>query len=118
MKIDQASAVERALALKLHSALDAAFIAVAEQLNAGKPVTLDEAVRLLNNDQILDYAAFLYQSRSQQELDMGCKEHPPSAASEREWLLNEKEICLARSIADVAAHLETRQEMKTGPAQE
>lgn len=106
MKIDREQAVQRASKLPLHSTLDAAFLAVAEQLNHGKEVTLGEAVRLLNNDQILDYAAFLYESRDQGDLDRDCIAHPPTEESKREWELNEEETCLARAISDVAARLD------------
>jgi len=105
--IDHARAVERARALKLHSPLDAAFLAIMEQISPVKPLTLDAAVAALDNDQILEYAAFLFQSRTHEDLERPCRSQPPSAESEREWLLTEDQACLARKIAAVASDLDS-----------
>lgn len=112
-KIDHQQAIQRALALRLHSALDAAFLAVSEQLCGCDSVTLDAAVKVIDNDQVLDYAAFLYQSQTRQSLSGSCAEHPVSVESEREWELTESEACLARSIAQVAAEVDAQSHPRT-----
>lgn len=104
--VDHTTALERARNIKLYSNLDAAFLVVAEQIFSCKNVQLEDAVKLLNNNQILDYAAFLYESRSRQDLERNCHDAPPSNESEREWLLTEDDACLARTIAAVAADLD------------
>lgn len=108
LTIDHDRAVARARALNLHSHLDSAFLAIMEQVSSESPLTLNTAVAALDNDQILEYAAFLYESRSQQDLDRRCKDSPPSEESDREWLLNEHQACLARKIASVAADLDAQ----------
>lgn len=107
LQIDQQAALQRAKALHLHSDLDAAFLAAAEQPSPGKVLTLYDAVKLIDNDQVLEYSAFLYESRTRVNLENNCPGSPPSAESLREWLMSEESACLARLIAAVAAELDT-----------
>jgi len=109
MHIDQEKAIKRALELYTTSALDAAFLAVIEQIYPEQKLTLTKAASLLNNDQILDYAAFLYESRTRSDLHRDCRQIPPSAESEREWLLSEDDACMARAIAGVAMEVDNSQ---------
>ncbi|MCE5388440.1 MAG: hypothetical protein K0041_07670 [Acidithiobacillus sp.] len=105
-KINLEKAVERAKSLPVHSALDQAVIAVAEQILDHGDLDLNKAVEVINNNQILEYAAFLYESLRSQELEKDCVENPPSLESEREWSLQEDQICLARAIAQAAVKIE------------
>lgn len=110
MSIDRDRAVQRALDLADESPLDAATIAVAEQLTGKDNLTLEEAVDALENNQIAELAGFLNETKTCKELDVPCDTGGLDHRQMVEWEVNPEEYCIAHEIALLAHMTERKRE--------
>ncbi|MHB8236389.1 MAG: hypothetical protein ACYDDD_02860 [Acidithiobacillus ferrivorans] len=110
MSIDRQLALSRALMLKDEKCLDAATMAVAEQLSGKTHLTLGEAVSVLGNDQIAEVAGFLSESLNGQQLEQACDTDTYDLEQAREWEVTEAQYCLAHEIALIAHMTERKRE--------
>ncbi|MHB8115896.1 MAG: hypothetical protein ACYDC7_01070 [Acidithiobacillus ferrivorans] len=110
MAIDRQLALARALMLKDEKSLDAATIAVAEQLSGKTHLTLGEAVSVLGNNQIAEVAGFLSESLNCQQLEQVCDTDTYDLEQAREWEVTEPQYCLAHEIALIAHMTERKRE--------
>ena len=107
MAIDRQRALARALTLKQKKGLDAATIAVAEQLSGKANLTLGEAVSALGNNQIAEVAGFLSESMNCQQLEQVCDAGSYDREQAREWEVTDPQYCLAHEIA-LISHMTER----------
>jgi hypothetical protein len=92
MQMDREAALQRALALKEHSCLDAAYAA------------LDGAAS--KNDQVSELAGFLFDSNDYAALKNICANLQVDQEQAREWKVTDAEYCLAHEIALLARRVE------------
>ena len=100
--INRKSAVERATTLVRTSSLNAATIAVGEQLAGAAQLSIDMAIAVLGNNQIAEMAGFLNDSKTCKELDVPCDDVGLDLDELREWGLTRKQYCIAHEIALIA----------------
>ena len=100
--INRKSAVERATTLVRTSSLNAATIAVGEQLAGAAQLSIDMAIAVLGNNQIAEMAGFLNDSKTCKELDVPCDDVGLDLDELREWGLTRKQYCVAHEIALIA----------------
>ncbi|MBW9248546.1 hypothetical protein AAE485_08825 [Acidithiobacillus ferriphilus] len=110
MSIDRQLALSRAFLLKDENSLDAATMAVAEQLSGKMKLTLGEAVSVLGNNQIAEVAGFLSESLNCQQLEQVCDTDTYDLEQAREWGVTEPQYCLAHEIALIAHMTEHKRE--------
>ncbi|MHB0887105.1 hypothetical protein [Acidithiobacillus sp.] len=110
MSIDRNRAVQRALDLADESPLDAATIAVAEQLTRKDNLTLEEAVDALKNNQIAELAGFLTETKTCKELEIPCDTSGVDHRQMVEWEVDPQDYCVAHEIALLAHMTERRRE--------
>ena len=110
MAIDRQRALARAVMLKHEESMDAATIAVAEQLSGKENLTLGEAVSVLGNDQIAEVVGFLNESMNCQQLEQVCDTDTYDLEQAREWEVTEPQYCLAHEIALIAHMTERNRE--------
>lgn len=110
MSIDRNLAVQRALAMAGESPLDAATIAVAEQLTEKSNLTLDEAVAALENNQIAELAGFLTETKTCKELEAPCDTSGLDHRQMVEWEVDPRDYCIAHEIALLAHMTERKRE--------
>lgn len=110
MSIDRNLAVQRALAMADESPLDAATIAVSEQLTGRDNLTLDEAVAALGSNQIAELAGFLNETKTCKELEVPCDTGGLDRRQMVEWEVDPQEYCLAHEIALLGHMVERKRE--------
>ncbi|MBE7565139.1 hypothetical protein HF670_08810 [Acidithiobacillus thiooxidans] len=106
--IDLPSALTRALSLKNEDSLDAATIAAAEQLSKKEGLSLDAAVGVFGNDQLVELIGFLNDSMSCEQLSALCDPESYDAEQAREWEVTKDQYLLAHEIA-VLSHRVAKQ---------
>ncbi len=110
MAIDRQSALSKALALREEESLDAATIAVAEQLSGKANLSLGDAVGMLGNNQVAELAGFLFESMSYQQLAQICDATSYDLEQAREWTVDASQYCLAHEIALIGHMIERKRE--------
>ena len=100
--INRKNAIERATFLTQTSSLNAATIAVGEQLAGAAELSMDMAIAVLGNNQIAEMAGFLNDSKTCKELDVPCDGVGLDLDELREWGLTRKQYCIAHEIALIA----------------
>ncbi len=107
MRINRQEALQRATVLPGNSSLNAATIAVGEQLSGLNPLSLGMALAALDNNQIGEMAGFLNDSKTCKELAVPCEEVGLDLEELREWGLTRQQYCVAHEIA-LIAHMVAR----------
>ena len=102
MIINRKIAIERATFLTQTSSLNAATIAVGEQLAGAAELSMDMAIAVLGNNQIAEMAGFLNDSKTCKELEVPCDEVGLDLDELREWGLTRRQYCVAHEIALIA----------------
>ncbi|PKY10125.1 hypothetical protein B1757_11195 [Acidithiobacillus marinus] len=104
--LDLEAALNRALTIKNEDSLDAATIAAAEQLSSKTGLSLDAAVDILGNEQLIGFIGFLNDSMSCDQLSALCDAESYDVEQAREWELTRPQYQLAHEIAILSHRVE------------
>ncbi|MBN2680817.1 hypothetical protein HHS34_008190 [Acidithiobacillus montserratensis] len=104
--LDLQTALTRALAIKNEDPLDAATMAAAEQLSGKTGLSLDAAVDVLGNEQMIGFIGFLNDSMTCDQLSALCDAESYDAEQAREWELTRPQYQLAHEIAILSHRVE------------
>ncbi|MDR7925941.1 hypothetical protein RIE95_02860 [Acidithiobacillus thiooxidans] len=107
---DLQAALSRAMTLENIDPLDAATIAAAEQLSGKDGLTLDTALPILGNEQLIELIGFLNDSINCQQLSELCDKEFYNAEQAREWEVTEQQYRLAHEVALLSHLIEQKKE--------
>ncbi len=108
--IDLQLALSRALSFKNEDSLDAATIAAAEQISGNEGLSLDAAIGVLGNEQLIDLIGFLNDSMSCEQLSALCDPENYDEEQAREWSVTKEQYILAHEIAVLGHRIEQKRE--------